>query len=111
LQALGLFLWKRRAAQLAAGIAVFAAFGIDVALGGAFEVRTAGAMTLCSIVWIAIAVSACRAPECFAATQRGDVYELGLNSVPQRSSWNTSCLCPMVPQLWTSTHCSGILCI
>src|SRR5579864_849483 len=39
---LGLLLWKRWAAQLSAGIAVatlavFAAFGIHVALGGAFE--------------------------------------------------------------------------
>jgi hypothetical protein len=36
-------------------LAVFAAFGIHVALGSAFEVRTVGAMMLRSIVWIAIA--------------------------------------------------------
>jgi hypothetical protein len=74
---LGLFLWKRWAAQLSAGIAVttlavFAAFGAHVALGGAFEARTVGAMTLRSIVWVAIALSACRALGCFAATEHGD---------------------------------------
>ena len=75
---LGLFLWKRWAAQLSASIAlttlaVFAAFGIHVALGGAFEARTVGAMMLRSIVWIAIAVFTCRALGCFAATKHGDV--------------------------------------
>lgn len=69
---LGLLLWKRWAAQLAAGIAiatlsVFAAFGVHVALGGAFERRTVGAMMLRSIVWVAIAVFACRA---LGASQR-----------------------------------------
>src|SRR5664279_1988869 len=67
----GLLLWKRWAAQLSAGIAlttlaVFAAFGIHVALGGAFEARTVGAMMLRSIVWIAIAMFSCRALGCFA---------------------------------------------
>src|ERR1039458_3429205 len=62
----GLFLWKRWAAQLSvviaiATIAVFAAFGAHVFLGGAFETRTVGAMTLRSILWIAIAIRACRA--------------------------------------------------
>ena len=75
---LGLFLWKRWAAQLSAGIAVttlavFAAFGVHVALGGAFEARTVGAMLLRSIVWIAIAVFTCRALGCFATTKHGDV--------------------------------------
>lgn len=74
---LGLLLWKRWAAQLSAGIAVttlavFAAFGAHVALGGAFEARTVGAMTLRSTVWVAIALSACRALGCFAATEHGD---------------------------------------
>ena len=74
---LGLLLWKRWAAQLSAGIAVttlavFAAFGLHVASGGAFEARTVAAMTLRSMVWVAIALSACRALGCFAATQRGD---------------------------------------
>jgi len=75
---LGLLLWKRWAAQLSAGIAVttfavFAAFGVHVALGGTFETRTVGAMLLRSTVWIAIAVSTCRALGCFAATEHGDV--------------------------------------
>ncbi len=74
----GLLLWKRWAAQLSAGIAittlsVFAAFGVHVALGGAFEARTVGAMMLRSIVWIAITFSTCRALGCFAATEHGDV--------------------------------------
>jgi hypothetical protein len=66
----GLFLWKRWAAQLSAAIAigtmaVFVALGLYIFLGGAFEVRTIGAMTLRSLVWIAIAVGGCRAFECF----------------------------------------------
>lgn len=66
----GLFLWKRWAAQLSAAIAVatiavFIAFGIHIFLGGAFEVRTAGAMVIRSAVWILIAASACRALRCF----------------------------------------------
>ena len=66
----GLFLWKRWAAQLSALLAiailvVFAAFGWHVASGGAFEMRTVGAMTLRSTVWIAIAIAACRAFTCF----------------------------------------------
>ncbi|MGA9090488.1 MAG: hypothetical protein WB420_15435 [Bradyrhizobium sp.] len=70
---LGLLLWKRWAAQLSAGIAVstlavFAAFGLHVASGGAFEARTVGAMTLRSLVWVVIALSAFRALGCF----RGD---------------------------------------
>ena len=69
----GLFLWKRWAAQLSAAIAagtisVFIAFGIHIFLGGAFESRTVGAMIIRSVVWIVIAVSACRALGCF---QRG----------------------------------------
>ena len=66
----GLFLWKRWAAQLsaaiaAATIAVFIAFVAHISLGGAFESRTVGAMTIRSVVWIVIAVSACRALGCF----------------------------------------------
>jgi hypothetical protein len=66
----GLFLWKRWAAQLsaaiaAATIAVFIAFGIHIILGGAFELRTVGAMIIRSAVWIVIAVSACRTLGCF----------------------------------------------
>jgi hypothetical protein len=69
---LGLFLWKRWAARLSAGIAlatmaVFIAFGVYVALGGAFEARIVGAMAFRCTVWIVMAVGACRALGCFAA--------------------------------------------
>lgn len=62
----GLFLWKRWAAQLsaaiaAATIAVFILFGAHIFFGGAFESRTVGAMIIRSAVWIVIAVSVCRA--------------------------------------------------
>lgn len=62
----GLWLHRRWAARLAlvialATLAVFAAFGVHVALGGAFEPRTVGAMTLRSLVWLAIAGLAWRA--------------------------------------------------
>ncbi len=58
---LGLVLRQAWAARLAlviaaATIAVFAAFGIHVLGGGAFEMRTVFAMTLRSSVWCAIAV-------------------------------------------------------
>jgi hypothetical protein len=43
---------------------VFAAFGLHVVAGGAFEARTVGAMALRSLVWVAIAVAACRALGC-----------------------------------------------
>jgi hypothetical protein len=45
-------------AILAATLTVFAAFGLHVASGGAFEMRTVFAMTLRSAVWAAIAVVA-----------------------------------------------------
>ena len=66
---LGLFLWKRWAAQLSAAIAigtiaVFIAFGVHVFLGNAFETRTVAAMTFRSVIWIAIAIGACRALGC-----------------------------------------------
>ena len=58
----GVGLWMRRrwAVKLAVGIAVstllvFAAFGMHVFLGGAYLQRTPVAMTLRSVVWIAIA--------------------------------------------------------
>ena len=58
----GVGLWFRRpwAARVALGIAVatllvFAAFGWHVASGGAFETRTVVAMTLRSVIWLAIA--------------------------------------------------------
>ena len=65
--AAGIGLWQRRlwALPLAVAIAaltllVFAAFGLHVAAGGTFEPRTVGAMTLRSLVWLAIALLAWR---------------------------------------------------
>jgi hypothetical protein len=68
----GLYLWRRWAAQLAAFIAlttlgVFLAFGWHVATGGAYEMRTVGAMLIRSGVWIVIAVLSCRALSCKSA--------------------------------------------
>ena len=62
----GLSLWRRWAARLALALAiatavVFAAFGVHVALGGAFEPRTVAAMTLRTAFWVAIAALALRA--------------------------------------------------
>lgn len=66
---IGLLVWRRWAASLSAAIAastlvVFAAFGVHVIAGGAFEPRTAWAMTLRSLVWLAIAISVCRSLGC-----------------------------------------------
>lgn len=65
LAAAGLWLGRRWAAPLAWAIAlatllVFAAFGVHVARGGAYEVRTVAAMTLRSVLWLAIAWFATR---------------------------------------------------
>lgn len=56
----GMWMRRRWARWLAAGIAaatllVFAAFGVHIATGGGWEQRTLAAMTLRSVVWIAIA--------------------------------------------------------
>ncbi len=61
----GLWLARQWAARLAAAIAaatllVFAAFGVHVMTGGAYEMRTVAAMTLRSVVWLAIAWLASR---------------------------------------------------
>lgn len=63
---LGLLLGRRWAYPLAlaifvATLAVFAAFGLHVAQGGPFEMRTVFAMTLRSAVWGAISLIAHRA--------------------------------------------------
>ncbi len=59
--AAGIGLWLRRgwsawlALALAAGtLLVFAAFGIHIADGGAYEARTVGAMSLRSVFWMAM---------------------------------------------------------
>ena len=62
---IGLWLKRRWAAGLGAGIAiatllVFAALGVHVASGGAYEMRTVAAMTLRSVLWVAIAWLAAR---------------------------------------------------
>lgn len=61
----GLMARKRSAVWLsiviaAATVPVFAAFGVHVWSGGAYEPRTVGAMSLRSIVWIGIAIIALR---------------------------------------------------
>ncbi len=69
--AAGAGLWRRRvwAARLAAGLALatlaaFAAFGVHIATGGAFEPRTVGAMTLRSFFWLGVATLACASLGC-----------------------------------------------
>lgn len=62
----GLWRWQRWAVWLALGIAaatllVFAAFGMHIVLGGAFEPRTVAAMTLRTVFWAAIATLGLRA--------------------------------------------------
>lgn len=66
---IGLLLWRRWAAMLSAVIAIatliiFVAFGWRVVNGGAFEMRTVGAMVLRSGTWTAIAVASCWALGC-----------------------------------------------
>ncbi len=55
--------WAWRLAALIAGatLLVFVAFGLHVWLGGAYEMRTVGAMTLRSAVWLLIATIAWQA--------------------------------------------------
>ena len=65
--AAGVALWRRLgwAAWLALGIGLatalmFAAFGLHVLTGGAFEARTVGAMALRTVVWLGIGTLALR---------------------------------------------------
>lgn len=63
LAGIGLWLQRRWAVWLAVSMAaatafVFAAFGLHVALGGAFAQRTVIAMSLRTVIWTAIAVIA-----------------------------------------------------
>ena len=58
--AVGIYLQRSWATPLAFGIAVltlvvFAAFGVHILMDGEYEIRTVGAMTLRSVVWIGIA--------------------------------------------------------
>jgi hypothetical protein len=64
----GLFASRRWAVVLSAAIllatlGVFVAFGIHVVTGGAFELRTVGAMTLRSVVWLLITIVGFRVVE------------------------------------------------
>lgn len=75
LAGVGLYLWTRWGAQLSALIAVatltaFAAFGWHVASGGAFEMRTLGAMILRAGVWIVMAIPVCLALGCLGSPRR-----------------------------------------
>lgn len=63
--AIGLIMKKKWAVWLAIFIAlgtifVFAAFGFHILAGGAYEMRTVGAMTLRTLVWAGVAVIAFR---------------------------------------------------
>lgn len=65
----GLLSSRRWAAPLSAAIAaatlaVFLAFAVHILGGGAYEARTVGAITIRSLVWIAIAAAGCNACEC-----------------------------------------------
>lgn len=58
--AAGLALWRSWITPLAftialLTIAVFIVFGVHILMGGAYEVRTVGAMSLRSLVWLGIA--------------------------------------------------------
>ena len=60
--AVGLALWRSWVTPLAFAIAiltiaVFIAFGVHILMGGAYEMRTVGAMSLRSLVWLGIAFS------------------------------------------------------
>ena len=52
--------YARRYLSIVLTMVVFAAFGVYVMGGGAFEMRTVGAMTLRSLVWAGIAIFAWR---------------------------------------------------
>ncbi len=65
LAGVGIALMRDWAVKLSTGLAVaiavvFVLFGLHVYQGAAFEMRTVGAMTFRLLVWIAIAVLACR---------------------------------------------------
>ena len=64
--AAGLVFWRSWVTPLAFIIAiltivVFIAFGIHILMGGSFEARTVGAMSIRSLVWLGIALAVRRA--------------------------------------------------
>ena len=63
LSGVGLFLWQKWGINLAliilvATLATFIGFGLHIWLGGSYEPRTIGAMSLRSMVWLIIALKA-----------------------------------------------------
>ena len=62
----GLFLWRGWAVKLSqlialATVLVFVAFGLHILIGGSYELRTIGAMSLRSVLWLTIAFFSNRA--------------------------------------------------
>jgi hypothetical protein len=75
LAGIGLILGHRGAAHAAVvlvgtSLIVFAAFGLHIANGGAFEPRTVAAMTFRAVVWLIIAGVACCVLSCRFAKRR-----------------------------------------
>lgn len=63
---IGLYLWRGWAIRLslliaAATLLTFTAFGIHILVGGSYELRTVGAMSLRSFIWLVIGLSSQRA--------------------------------------------------
>ncbi len=74
---IGLFARRRWAVRLSitilfATIAVMIAFGVHLLLGGAYEMRTVGAMSLRTVIWGAIVGVAVRAPADFTPMTRNE---------------------------------------
>jgi hypothetical protein len=88
----GLWLRHRWSAQLAlafaaATVLVFGAFGIHVAAGGAFEARTAWAMTLRSAVWVLIALLAFRVVKSRASFQVPGATAIDMRCITAIGKW------------------------
>lgn len=76
----GVGLWRRQRWAMwlsfviaAATVAIFAAFGMRIWAGGAFELRTVGAMGLRTLVWIVTSIAAYRHLHALRPRQRFDV--------------------------------------
>lgn len=59
-------------ALAAATVTIFWAFGLTIAAGTPYEMRTIGAMTLRAAFWIGTAVAACKVMGCGPLGARGD---------------------------------------
>jgi hypothetical protein len=80
LAGMGIAMGRRWAVMLSKGLAasiaaVFALFGLYVAFGAAFEMRTVGAMSLRLLVWVAVAAVATRH---IASRKAGDRVDAAL---------------------------------